>query len=116
MSNYSGFPRSVVNACMSGSVPEIFPARREADMLDATAAFTRAYSDTVRADLDSGWPTVRRHPRTLSEAFADSRAAAIERPRPRDKVLDWGHRAVWAVCLVGGCIVLAMLLAERFAR
>jgi heme A synthase len=83
--------------------------------LDATAAFARAYSDTERADLQDGWPTCRTYPRSLAQAFSDSRAPAIERPRPRDLVLEWGHRAVMAVCLVGGCVVLAVLLAERFA-
>lgn len=31
----------------------------------------------------AGWPTTRRHPRSLSEAFADERAPSVERHRAR---------------------------------
>lgn len=50
-----------------------------------------------------GYPTTRRHPRSLAEAFPDERACAIERPAPRrfDPV-PW----VAAVGLVGFLVLL----------
>lgn len=47
-------------------------------------AFVRDYSDTVPV---AGWPTTRRHPRSLADAFPAERAPALEIPPRRDRVL-----------------------------
>lgn len=55
-----------------------------------------------------GYPTTRRHPRTLAEAFPDERAASIERPAPhRFDPVPW-------VCTVGLGIFCVLLIAGFF--
>jgi hypothetical protein len=58
-----------------------------------------------------GWPTARRYPRSLSEAFADVRAPAIQCYRPHFDVTRAGHRAVLAVGIVGLATFAILLLA-----
>jgi hypothetical protein len=43
----------------------------------------------TEVDFAEDCPTTKRHPRTLSEAFADERAPVIERPAPSGYSLSW---------------------------
>lgn len=56
-----------------------------------------------------GWPTTRRHPRTLGEAFGGAEyACAIERHERRVAIL--GRVFSWlAVCLAAAFVVLAAM-------
>jgi hypothetical protein len=47
------------------------------------------------------WPTTRRHPRSLAEAFPDERACAIEHHRALP-VLDWVLGVLLAVAVAIG--------------
>jgi len=54
-----------------------------------------------------GYPTTRKHPRTLAEAFPDERACAIERPAPTfDPVPLACVAAFVAFCIlaIAGCL------------
>ena len=60
----------------------------------------------------TGWPTVRRHPRSLAEAFPGERAEWSEgwqgsRARLSDLLLDAAF-AVFCGILIGGGIILAL--------
>jgi hypothetical protein len=53
-----------------------------------------------------GWPTTRRHFRSLSEAFPDERAYAVEIPEPRGVFRKIGGAALvlMVVALVAGVV------------
>ena len=55
------------------------------------------------------WPTTRRYARSLSEAFPDERACAVEHYRPPMGRLGDLLRAV--ICVLG-CIAIAAMLAQ----
>jgi hypothetical protein len=55
------------------------------------------------------WPTTRRYARSLSEAFPDERACAVEHYRPPMGRLGDFLRAV--ICVLG-CIAIAAMLAQ----
>jgi hypothetical protein len=56
---------------------------------------------------ESGWPTVRVHPRSMSQAFADERACAVEHYR-RPPLLD---RALGIALAIAVAVALGALLA-----
>ena len=55
------------------------------------------------------WPTTKRHPRTLGEAFPDERAPAIERVKPVSSELKDILVAVLAWVVV--CLALGFVMA-----
>jgi hypothetical protein len=55
------------------------------------------------------WPTTRRHPRTLAQAFPRDHACAVEHYRPPMGRLGDFVRAV--ICVLG-CIAIAAMLAQ----
>ena len=56
-----------------------------------------------------GWPTVRVHPRTLAQAFADERACAVEHYR-RPPLLD---RTLGIALAIAVAVALGTLLATH---
>jgi|WetSurMetagenome_2_1015567.scaffolds.fasta_scaffold506563_2 hypothetical protein len=56
-----------------------------------------------------GWPTVRTFPRSLSQAFADERACAIEHHRAVP-VLDWVLGVALAIAIG---ITLALVIVHH---
>lgn len=58
----------------------------------------------------SGWPTTRRHPRTLAEAFPVERAEWIEPPEPRQL-----HRLADVAMLAVAIVAVLLLIAGRLA-
>jgi hypothetical protein len=56
------------------------------------------------------WPTTRKHPRTLAEAYPRDHACAIERPPPRNvrRWADLGYVLVGAVSIVVLGVMLGM--------
>ena len=56
----------------------------------------------------SDWPTTRRHPRSLIEAFQVDGASAIEHfRRPRFDVLDAADAAIYILAAIGLGLILA---------
>jgi len=53
------------------------------------------------------WPTTRRYPRSLSDAFPDERAASIEVPRTSGASWAWAHKVI-------GVIALGLAMAAIF--
>lgn len=47
----------------------------------------------------SDWPTTRRYPRNLAEAFPDERAASIEVPRLTTAAARWANKVVAVIAL-----------------
>ena len=52
-----------------------------------------------------GRPTVRRVPRSLSDAFPDERAAALEVPRTNGRSWARAHMALYAIALAAACLI-----------
>lgn len=63
------------------------------------------------------WPTVKRHPRTLAEAFPDERAPVVERVKPIATELKDVLAALflWVVaCLVLGFVMSLVHALKEF--
>lgn len=56
----------------------------------------------MSTNTPQGWPTVRRHPRTMSEAFGPYHSGLTE-PKPRTRLVD---KVLYVVGLVALAVVL----------